>query len=268
MHCDIKEPNIMLKTADYVKPEVVLIDFGVSKATTNASGVIGGTPGYMPPETVRTKKWFPRGDIFSMGVTIMQIMTDKIPPEGARTRYTPGGIFVEGCLSMEEIMQATQTREPPWELLPREMPGLNRLLRELLKKEMRFRPTAPQVLDNSWFASSSVTVEAVEAAPSTHKWATVGITQSFLMNFQDLNAHMEGQKSTVSESGRERRPSINGVQHSMSAPKVISDLPAPRVVSATSEYLPQPAACLRSQGVLKPVSVNRVRPRSAGGIIH
>merc|ERR1712232_1454588 len=50
IHCDIKEPNIMLKTNDFSKPEIVLIDFGVSKAMAQkANGMPGGTPGYMPP---------------------------------------------------------------------------------------------------------------------------------------------------------------------------------------------------------------------------
>eukprot|EP00971_Amphidinium_carterae_P053962 1062501-Amphidinium_carterae.1 len=41
---------------------------------------VGGTPGYIPPETWSTGKWFPRGDNFSMGVTMVQL-TDRMPPD-------------------------------------------------------------------------------------------------------------------------------------------------------------------------------------------
>jgi len=179
MHCDIKEPNIMLKTANFNHPEIVLIDFGVSRAmAAKQNGMPGGTPGYIPPETLDTRAWFPRGDIFSMGVTIMQVMTDKIPPTGARTIHTPGGIFVEGCLTIQDIMQATKTREPPFHLMPSTMPQLTSILRRMLSKQMQARPTGPQVLKDSWFRVAGEAQPAV--LRSRKSWATVGITKSFL----------------------------------------------------------------------------------------
>jgi len=179
MHCDIKEPNIMLKTTDFHKPQVVLIDFGVCRAmAAKANGMPSGTLGYMPPETLGNFKWFPRGDIFSMGVVIMQVLIDKIPPSGPRTATTPGGIFIEGCATMKEIIQATKTRTPPFHLMPAGVPGLTQLLRSLLVKTMQQRPTAPQVLKDSWF--DEVTDEPQPPSPSKSEWATIGITNSFL----------------------------------------------------------------------------------------
>ncbi|CAE7241387.1 cmk-1 [Symbiodinium sp. CCMP2456] len=73
MHCDIKEPNIMIKSRDFRHPEVVVIDFGVCRAMVTApNGMPGGTPGYMPPETIQQRKWLPRGDVFCLGVTFIQ----------------------------------------------------------------------------------------------------------------------------------------------------------------------------------------------------
>jgi len=180
MHCDIKEPNIMLKTSDFHRPEIVLIDFGVSRAmAAKPNGMPGGTPGYIPPETLDTRTWFPRGDIFSMGVTIMQVVTDKIPPTGARTVHTPGGIFVEGCLTIQDIMQATKTREPPYNLLASRLPGITKLTMALLSKQMKTRPTAPQVLKDAWFAAGPApVVERIQ--PRGKGLATIGITKSFL----------------------------------------------------------------------------------------
>ena len=60
MHCDIKEPNIMMKTTDYSAPEMVIIDYGLVQAYTKDRVTICGTPGYIPPETWRTKSGIPR----------------------------------------------------------------------------------------------------------------------------------------------------------------------------------------------------------------
>jgi hypothetical protein len=59
MHCDIKEPNLMLKTDDYHQPEVVIIDFGIAQEDVCDRQRVCGTPGYIPPETWETKKMVP-----------------------------------------------------------------------------------------------------------------------------------------------------------------------------------------------------------------
>ncbi|CAE7945840.1 BRI1, partial [Symbiodinium sp. KB8] len=104
------EPNIMIKSRDFRQPEVVVIDFGVCRAMVTApNGMPGGTPGYMPPETIQQRKWLPRGDVFCLGVTFIQVLLDKSPPTGPRTTATPGGIFVEGCQTIQDIFNATIT---------------------------------------------------------------------------------------------------------------------------------------------------------------
>merc|ERR1711879_349456 len=62
MHCDVKEPNIMLQTNDLHHPHIVLIDLGLATAVIGAGkGFPVGTPGYIPPETWDKNKWYPRG---------------------------------------------------------------------------------------------------------------------------------------------------------------------------------------------------------------
>merc|ERR1719221_283006 len=144
MHCDIKEANLMLKTTNYHEPEVVVIDLGVSTCmAARSDGIPHGTPGYIPPEVLRQRRWFPRGDVFSLGVSICQIMLDRKP--GA-------GIFQEGCADVKDILRATIQREPPLD----ELDGLGRpqlkdLIAQLLEKDRMARPTAPQALNAPWF---------------------------------------------------------------------------------------------------------------------
>ena len=54
MHCDIKEPNMMIKSSDFKQPHICLIDFGIARAMADDSTETCGTPGYIPPETWST----------------------------------------------------------------------------------------------------------------------------------------------------------------------------------------------------------------------
>jgi len=150
MHCDIKEPNLMIKAADFREPHIVLIDFGIARAMADNVSQTCGTPGYIPPETWDTGKWFPKGDIFSLGVVIVQLMANKLPPLGARTPWTKGGIFLEGCATFPEIQHATKTRQPPYRLMQPQSQGCIRLVQACLAKRMKGRPTSTQALADPW----------------------------------------------------------------------------------------------------------------------
>jgi serine/threonine protein kinase len=104
VHCDIKEPNIMLKGNDMSAAEVVIIDFGVAQRVgTTERAAIYGTPGYIAPEVWDTKIWCPKGDMFSFGVVVVQLLLGKV------------GIFTENAKSFKEVKEATQKRLPPLE---------------------------------------------------------------------------------------------------------------------------------------------------------
>jgi len=168
MHCDIKEANLMLKTEDYNSPQVVLIDFGVSTAMSKRdTGLTGGTPGYIPPETFETAKWYPGGDVFSMGVVMVQMLLDKVPDE---KRGRPMcGIFMEGCQTLDQVRMATLTREAPIHQLP--FPGIMELCRKCLVKQLQHRAKAPQALNDPWFAQrgcSSVSMPIISPTASVY----------------------------------------------------------------------------------------------------
>jgi len=184
MHCDIKEPNLMVKTDDFRHPQVVIIDLGVAvNMAQKDNGHPSGTPGYVPPETLETYMWFPRGDLFSMGVVMMQLVIDKVP-----TDERACGIFQERCRNVQEIFAATKTRSPPWHLMPRGFPLLSSLVQRLLRKERRLRPTAAQVLKDPWFdgcgegdvGESWALSEACRRLNPKNRFATMGISKGFL----------------------------------------------------------------------------------------
>lgn len=147
MHCDIKEPNLMFKDTNFAEPMVVIIDLGLSQAMAQEDQGPCGTPGYIPPETWETGKWYPRGDMFSMGVVCCQVLCDKIPDEDGGTP----GIFSEDCKTMDDIIAATRTRPPPYSLLSLQSADLLRWLVPCLDRQKDCRPRAPQVLEMPWF---------------------------------------------------------------------------------------------------------------------
>merc|ERR1712032_1684645 len=99
IHGDLKEANIMLRVDDLRQPDVVLIDFGLAPEFLYDKETMRGTPGYIPPETWRSHKWAPRGDCFSMGVTMFQLLS------GCPRAFA--GIFPRVPYAYEEIAKAT-----------------------------------------------------------------------------------------------------------------------------------------------------------------
>lgn len=166
IHCDVKEPNLMLRTANCFEPEVVLIDFGVAQEVDEQRTVIYGTPGYIAPEVWDAKTWRKEGDMFSLGVVMLQLMLDRVPDSGNNC-----GIFVEDTISYRDVRAATQTREPPFECLPACYTQLGQLARQLLQKDPSLRPSATmmkaeiEALNESWTEIVEASNEAATPAP-------------------------------------------------------------------------------------------------------
>jgi serine/threonine protein kinase len=131
IHCDVKEPNLMVKTDNYHKPEVVLIDFGIVQRADTKRTAIYGTPGYIPPEVWDTKTWSPVGDAFSLGVVILQMVIGKVPDKSVPLY----GVFTENAKTFSDVKVATQTRKP--DLSSMELCGtrLRILTEQLLMKD-------------------------------------------------------------------------------------------------------------------------------------
>lgn len=81
VHCDIKPHNVLLAMDGQCK----LSDFGSAIRRAATDGQIDdiielrGTPGYMAPEVAKGGLPTPKSDIFSLGITILELLLSKLP---------------------------------------------------------------------------------------------------------------------------------------------------------------------------------------------
>lgn len=82
VHRDVKPDNISILPGGVVK----LTDFGIARLAAEPSitsqGQVFGTPSYMSPEQVASRNVDHRTDLFSMGVTLYEMLTGRKPFQG------------------------------------------------------------------------------------------------------------------------------------------------------------------------------------------
>jgi len=98
VHRDIKPANIMF---DSGTGAVKVTDFGIARITDSSktrTGLVLGTPSFMSPEQLAGKKVDGRSDLYSLGITLFQLLTGTLPLRGA---------------SMTELMHKIASVEAP-----------------------------------------------------------------------------------------------------------------------------------------------------------
>ena len=97
IHRDLKPANLMVVDPDTPYEKIKVMDFGLAKLLNHndAKKVPGsgaefavGTPGYMCPEQARGDEMDHRGDIYSVGVILFELLTGQLPFSGRSTMDT------------------------------------------------------------------------------------------------------------------------------------------------------------------------------------
>jgi serine/threonine protein kinase/Flp pilus assembly protein TadD len=138
VHRDIKPSNIMVSSQDRKLESVKIIDLGLAKrfAEENTLSTVGafiGTPAYASPEQFAGIAVDIRSDLYSLGVTLWEMLSGKPPFSG----------------SAAELMYQHQHAEPPIEKLKGVPKPIITLLQVLLAKDPNQRFQTPAQLQQA-----------------------------------------------------------------------------------------------------------------------
>ena len=88
IHRDIKPDNVVLLPRANQPHFVKILDFGIAKLSQGVSpkdqtrlGLVLGTPGHMSPEQAQGRQIDSRSDVYSLGVLLFWMLTDKLPSQ-------------------------------------------------------------------------------------------------------------------------------------------------------------------------------------------
>ncbi len=128
-HRDIKPQNIMLDKNNMIK----VMDFGIARVsssnTMTQAGTFMGTPYYMSPEQAQGKETDIRSDIYSVGITLFQLITGKVPFD-ADTPWSVVNMHI--------------TQAPPVIEIPEPYDRLSYIMEKSLAKNVEDRYQNPQ----------------------------------------------------------------------------------------------------------------------------
>jgi serine/threonine protein kinase len=170
IHRDIKPENILI-AADW---SVKLADFGLARRATGdlrrtSSGVLLGTPNYMPPEEILGRPVDPTADIYSTGILLFELLTGRTPfagdtPLAVLNQHVSGEIprlasvtGVELPIQLERLVERCLAKNPA------DRPTDAGMLREeLLNIRQSIEPTAvfprPSSRQDTWITPRVDTV--------------------------------------------------------------------------------------------------------------
>ncbi|KAJ3494097.1 hypothetical protein NLG97_g4297 [Lecanicillium saksenae] len=160
MHRDIKPSNILVNSRGSIK----LCDFGVSGELINSiADTFVGTSTYMAPERIQGERYTVKSDVWSFGLTIMELAIGKFP-FGASEQLSDEDCAPAGILDLlQQIVHEPAPRLPKSDAFPS---ILEDMIQKCLYKEPERRPTPQDLFDRDAF------VQAAKRTPvDLREWA-------------------------------------------------------------------------------------------------
>jgi len=157
IHRDIKPANIMLD----VHGQAILMDFGIVKilgeTSHTATGAVVGTARYLSPELIRSEVPTPRSDIYSLGITLFEMLSGE-PPFNADSAMSlmmmhlndpvpdVQSIRPDVPAALENILQKSLEKDPArrYGSAAEMSADLKRVLAELERQKTASEPTVPE----------------------------------------------------------------------------------------------------------------------------
>jgi serine/threonine protein kinase len=131
VHRDVSPSNVLLSRAGEVK----LTDFGIAKRAEQEAtghGAVRGKFAYISPEQARNEHLDPRSDVFSLGILLWELVTNRR--------------LFSGMGDLEALRAVREAQVPrPSEFDRSLSPELEKLVMSALSREAKSRPTAGQL---------------------------------------------------------------------------------------------------------------------------
>ncbi|KAK7427119.1 MAP kinase kinase (MEK) [Neonectria magnoliae] len=160
MHRDIKPSNILVNSRGHIK----LCDFGVSGELINSiADTFVGTSTYMAPERIQGERYTVKSDVWSFGLSIMEMAIGKFP-FNASEQLSDGECAPAGILDLlQQIVHEPAPSLPKSDAFPS---ILEDMIQKCLFKEPERRPTPQELFDRDPF------VQAAKRTPvDLREWA-------------------------------------------------------------------------------------------------
>ncbi|KAL5353815.1 MAP kinase kinase (MEK) [Pseudogymnoascus australis] len=182
MHRDIKPSNILVNSRGFIK----LCDFGVSGELVNSvADTFVGTSTYMAPERIQGEKYTVKSDVWSFGLSIMELAIGKFPFD-ASEHLSDGDAAPAGILDLlQQIVHEPAPRLPKSEAFPQ---ILEDMIQKCMSKRPEERPTPQELYEREPF------VQAAKRTPvDLRDWAVS------LMEKHNRRSHLAPQLSPATQ---------------------------------------------------------------------
>ncbi|TAQ90192.1 hypothetical protein B7494_g1456 [Chlorociboria aeruginascens] len=238
MHRDIKPSNILVNSNGQIK----LCDFGVSGELVNSvADTFVGTSTYMAPERIQGHKYTVKSDVWSFGLSIMELAIGKFPFD-ASEHLSDGDGAPSGILDLlQQIVYEPAPRLPKSDAFPS---ILDDMIQKCMAKTPEERPTPQELYEREPF------VQAAKRTPVNLKEWAIGLIEK-----DNRKSHLAPQLSPAT------RQALRGEEDS---PKIVDD---PSLRTPTSGDIPIGGSDVRS-GITSPQNNDSFRSPTKNGSIN
>ena len=215
MHRDIKPSNVLVNSRGMIK----LCDFGVATETVNSvADTFVGTSTYMAPERIQGGAYTVRSDVWSVGLTVMELAIGRFPFDAENAE--PGSRASSGPMGILDLLQ--QIVHEPAPKLPKSeaFPAiLDEFVAKCLLKNPTERPSPRQLYDHDHF------VQAAKRTPvDLQEWAVSLMDRhnrkSYLAPPAPKSLNSDGSSAETYYTGS--APSSGGTAASTSTPGIVN----------------------------------------------
>ena len=200
MHRDIKPSNILLNSRGQIK----LCDFGVSSELENSvADTFVGTGTYMAPERIQGSAYTVKSDVWSVGLTLMELAIAKFPfaPDSEAIGNEEESAEPQGILDLlQQIVLEPAPKLPKSDAFPQ---ILEDMVAKCLMKEPAQRPT-PQEL----YESDEFLLAAKRTPVDLQAWAVS------MMERHNRKSHLAPQMMSEEDKSRLRNAGVSAGENS------------------------------------------------------